>query len=285
MASASSSSFQNEQDEVTIALAKKESAEHLEGMAELREWSDSRSLRAEAFAPSEAPEERDGEVWKTIHFVRHGQGFHNVMADVFFAAGREWEQFVRSPENPYVMPELLDAPLTHKGREQASALRSVVRNLDDRSRPELVVCSPNCRALQTALLAFDDDDDRVEFLAHETAREETGVHVCDRRRPTSQQAREFPRVDFGLLESEEDVVFDERRRETKREVGARAYRLLEWLHDERPETRCLAVASHSGWLFTLFNGVVDCGGDESLRQWFHTGEMRTVRIRFTRRST
>jgi len=29
---------------------------------------------------------------KVVHFVRHGQGFHNLMADIASSQGREWVQ-------------------------------------------------------------------------------------------------------------------------------------------------------------------------------------------------
>lgn len=45
------------------------------------------------------------------------------------------------------MAEILDAPLTEKGRQQALALQPSVEDMKD--KPELVVFSPNCRALQT----------------------------------------------------------------------------------------------------------------------------------------
>ena len=51
-------------------------------------------------------------------------------------------------------------------------------------------------------------------------REETGVHICDKRRPKSQQEKEFPMVDFSLIQ-EEDVIFRSDRRESKMEVGDR----------------------------------------------------------------
>jgi hypothetical protein len=89
---------------------------------------------------------------------------------------------------------------------------------------------------------------------------------------------EFPQVDFSLLEHEEDLVYREDRRESKLEVGERIYTFLEWLA-ERPEQH-VGVASHSGWLLTMFNAVVDCGGDESLLDWWHTGEMRSVKLEF-----
>ena len=144
------------------------------------------------------------------------------------------------------------------------------------SQPELVLFSPNCRALQTGLLVFEHLIGKVPFLAHEMAREENGVHYCDKRRPKSRQEKEFPQIDFSLLETEEDEIFSETRRETKLQVGGRIYKFLEWL-SKRPEQH-VGVTSHSGWLLTVFNGVCEC--DESLKGWFHTGEMRSVKLAF-----
>jgi broad specificity phosphatase PhoE len=260
--------------DVTLALAKKESAEHLHGMSELYESMQSRPLCIKAFALSVAP---TGDNVKTVHFVRHGQGFHNLMADIACASGRTWTQFSHTPENPYVMPEILDAPLTEKGRQQALVLQPKVRAFEE--QPELIVLSPNCRALQTGSIVFEHLIGTVPFLAHEMVREESGVHSCDKRRPKSRQEMEFPMIDFSFIETEEDSIFDEERRESKLEVGERIYTFLEWL-SSRPETN-IGVASHSGWLLTLFNGI--CESDESLKAWWQTGEMRSVRLEFSKR--
>ena len=93
-------------------------------------------------------------------------------------------------------------------------LQPVVQKLKD--LVELVVLSPNCRALQTGVIVFQHLVGNVPFIAHEMVREENGVHVCDKRRATSLQQQEFPMVDFSLLETEEDVIFRDDRRETKR---------------------------------------------------------------------
>ena len=174
------------------------------------------------------------------------------------------------------MPEILDAPLTDKGRRQARILQPAIKSFAD--QPQLIALSPNCRALQTGLIAFEHliAKNDVPFIAHEMAREENGVHVCDKRRPTSQQKQEFPQVDFSLLESEEDIIFRNDRRETKLEVGERIYRFMEWLFEKRSEEH-IGVASHSGWLLTVFNGVCTCHND--LKKWFHTGEMRSVKVK------
>lgn len=264
-------------NEETLALAKKESAEHMHGMKELFDSMRQRSLIVKAYALDD-PSAPDGDNVKTVHFVRHGQGFHNLMADIASKEGRKWEQYSLKPENPYIMPEIYDAPLTEKGRQQALKLQSVVEGLEN--QPELVVLSPNCRALQTGVLVFENllsFDKKVPFISHEMAREETGVHICDKRRPKSRQAKEFPQVDFSLLETEEDVIFRPEQRDSKAEVGERIYKFMEWL-SQRPEKH-VGVASHSGWLLTVFNGVCD-SQDEKLKEWFQTGEMRSVKLEF-----
>lgn len=261
-------------DEVTLALAKIEAAEHFHGMQELYDEMRLRPLRIKVF-PLDHQLPGDSNV-KVVHFVRHGQGFHNLMADLYHGAGRKWTQYTHSEDNPYIMPEITDAPLTDKGRQQAAALQETVRGLDD--QPELVVLSPNCRALQTGVIVFDHlREKNIPFIAHEMVREENGVHVCDKRRPVRLSSREFPMVDFSLLEDDEDTIFRDDRRENKMEIGERIYKFFEFLHTR--EEKHVGVASHSGWLMTVFNGVCECN-DQSLKEWFQTGEMRSVQVVF-----
>jgi broad specificity phosphatase PhoE len=259
---------------VTLELAKKESAEHMEGMHEVYQILRDRPLIIKAYALDDPQAPATA---KTVHFVRHGQGFHNLMADLARAAGTEWEQYSQTAENPYIQPEILDAPLTEKGRQQALQLQAVVESLAH--PPELVICSPNCRALQTGLLAFESLVGQAPFMAHEMVREETGVHVCDKRRPVTRQRAEFPQIDFTLLETDDDdPLFQDDRRESKLQVAQRIYEFMEWLA-QRPE-KYVAVNSHSGWLLTLFNGVVSGDCDPKLKAWFQTGEMRSVKLEF-----
>ena len=274
-----------EHNAITLALAKKESAQHVKGIDQVYKAMRQKPLLVQAYALNDttAPSSSSpyGPNVKLCHFLRHGQGFHNLMADMASAQGRDWTQFEISPENPYVMPEIVDAPLTQKGRIQARAVQPIVRQFEH--QPELIVLSSQCRAIQTGLIAFEElaKHESVPFLAHEMLREETGVHVCDRRRPKSQQMLDFPRVNFDLVLDEEDALFLEDRRETKMEVGKRVYSFLEWL-EKRDET-VVSIASHSGWLLTLFNGVVEC--DDALKKWFQTGELRSVKLVFDRSET
>ena len=77
------------QSEITLQLAKKEHAEHMEGMDEAAANMIKRPLIVKAYALDD-PNAPTGENVKTCHFVRHGQGFHNLMADVATSQGRTW---------------------------------------------------------------------------------------------------------------------------------------------------------------------------------------------------
>ena len=89
---------------------------------------------------------------------------------------------------------------------------------------------------------------------------------------------QFPAVDYSLLETEDDFFFgDGTRRESWEAIAARAANFVRWLRD-RPETR-IAVASHSVFLLTVFNAVVE-GHSEAERAFFGTGEMRTTLMTF-----
>lgn len=261
--------------------ASHEKAEHMQGMEQVVSAMRQKPLQIYAYSIENAPIKSNHPL-KTVHFVRHGQGFHNLMADLAREQGREWVQNVKSKDNPYTTPEIVDAPLTEKGRQQALLLQSHVEQLPQ--APQLVVLSPNCRALQTGLLAFESllptapgERGHAPFIAHEMVREEHGVHCCDQRRSVSRQSREFPFVDFSLLETDEDTLFQEDARETKVQVGERVYQFMEWLY-ERTEDH-VAVSSHSAWLLTVFNGV--CQSEENkLKEWFLTGEMRSVVLEF-----
>lgn len=277
----SSSSFEGEV--LPNHTGSHEQAEHMLGMAQVASAMRQKPLQIHAYSLDNAPYKSTNiNPLKTVHFVRHGQGFHNLMADVAREQGQTWTSNVKSSENPYTRPELVDAPLTGTGRLQALLLQNRVDQLPH--APELVVLSPLCRALQTGVLVFESllptepgTAGKAPFVAHEMVREEHGVHCCDQRRSVSQQSREFPYVDFSFLESDHDALFSDNVRETKGQIGERVYRFMEWL-SERPE-RHVAVTSHSAWLLTVFNGVCHCE-EKSLKEWFSTGEMRSVVLEF-----
>ena len=287
-----------------------------------------RSVRfvAEAWSPSAAaarPREGDQML---LHFIRHGQGFHNAAADraremggSFPSGTPDAETVMTMPDgktycSPYKRPEMIDPPLTQSGRDQAAALQVRTRELS----VDFVVVSPLCRATLTGLLAFkhavpvpllplasiskasmaarivlpglplSDSTTaggarKIPFVAHEMAREHIGVHTCDQRRSIDDIKFDFPSVDYSLIESNDDVLWTAETRESTANQSRRGHALLQWIAaavDEYGSHREVAVATHSSWLLTLFQTVleIDTEASPGLTSWFATGEMRSVMV-------
>jgi hypothetical protein len=75
---------------------------------------------------------------KIIHFIRHGQGYHNVAGEVQYKS--------------YKSEEWFDAHLTQEGWKQATQLHAHLRAVN--LCPDLVIVSPLMRALETAVAVF-----------------------------------------------------------------------------------------------------------------------------------
>ena len=226
---------------------------------------------------------------KLIHFQRHGQGYHNLIGEMYREMlGRAIDLDDPNPAtNPFVRPELLDSPLTEKGRLECAERRSQAALLN----PQLIVVSPLQRALQTATLSFashcnkGDEDDcgmvpQKQWMAHEGVREQMGLLLCNKRRSVSDLQPEFPHVDFSAMpHNADDLSWDPNQRESPREETERIYNFLTDFVMTRPEQE-IAIVGHSAWLFTMCNAVVDCGDDDLLRSLFQTSEIRSMRLSF-----
>mmetsp|Transcript_2091 Transcript_2091/g.4467 ORF Transcript_2091/g.4467 Transcript_2091/m.4467 type:complete len:247 (+) Transcript_2091:318-1058(+) len=219
----------------------------------------------------------------------------------------------RSSRSPYLLPELVDPPLTALGIEDAKRLRSIAPQLPN---PALLVVSPLRRATQTILIGFGDllaqnrqvpttadtpaamgrARAQIPVVAHEDCREQIGVHMCDRRFPKEDLEAEFgSSVDYSLIRDAPrdapgakgggggggDPRWQADRRETYPEMAERAWFFLEWLRS-RPEGE-IVVGTHSAFLMCLFNVVLqvgngddDDGDKEGLATFFKTGELRST---------
>jgi len=207
-----------------------------------------------------------GENSKIIHFIRHGQGFHNSLNDlckVYDIKGRL---------NPYNIAENFDPPLTEIGRQQARALQPYAKT----TSPELVVVSPMSRALMTSNLAYAHLIGTVPFVAHEGCKEKSHGNACDYRRSTDEAKEDFPNVDFSMVVPE-DPLLATLHEEDDHEVSQRAYDFMLWLRSRKEKE--IVVSTHSAWLFAVFNAVLQCDPPE-LGEWFANGELRTVQVTF-----
>ena len=219
-------------------------------------------------------------VTKTIHFQRHGQGYHNVICEMWRELGKPVDLDSQDPIlNPMKRLEVMDAPLTEIGRQQCLARTAQASQLN----PQIVVVSPLLRTLQTAELSFSAHrKNGIPWVAHEKCREDLGVLVCNQRQRTSQIQSVYPKVDFSLLVDEHDVLFLPNRHETSLEKANRVYDFLLYLRD-LPQTE-IAVVTHSAWLFNMCNAVMDIP-DDSLSSWFLTSEIRSMQVSFSSSNT
>jgi hypothetical protein len=218
---------------------------------------------------------------KIIHFQRHGQGYHNLIGEMYREMlGRSINIDDKDPsKNPFIREETLDSPLTEKGRLECAARRTEASLLN----PQVVIVSPLHRAIQTSILSFADHMPVIKWIAHEGAREQLGWLQCNKRRPLAQTKLEFPNVDFSeMMETgDEDCLWHPTERESPKQETERIYKFLTEFIMDRPEQE-LAVVGHSAWLFTMCNAVVDCGDDDLLKSLFQTSEIRSMRLSFFR---
>lgn len=215
---------------------------------------------------------------KKVHFIRHGEGFHNV-AQKEWRADPSWDGHSEpyttdnDPEGRYI-----DPCLTPKGESEAKQLQP---RCAAAPTPEILVVSPMRRAMQTGLCAYEAmiKSGELKVVANELAHERSGVkrkHTCDQRSDTPILIAEFPEVDFSEVESEKDPLWNGGDGcESIDALAERACRFIAYL-SRRPEH--VAVAAHSQLLLSSINAAMD--GEEEASKWFVTGEMRTLLIRF-----
>jgi hypothetical protein len=134
---------------------------------------------------------------KIIHFQRHGQRYHNLIGEMFREMlGKSINTDDKDPQrNPFIREETIDSPLTENGRLECVARRTEASLLS----PEVVIVSPLHRAIQTSILSFADHIPQVKWIAHEGAREQLGLLMCNKRRVLSATEMEFSNVDFSEM--------------------------------------------------------------------------------------
>jgi broad specificity phosphatase PhoE len=222
---------------------------------------------------------------KVIHFVRHGEGHHNLLAKQI---GRK----------AYMDPSVFDPKLTDTGKLQAAALQDEILNLclNDMHSIDCIVFSPMQRALMTGAIACKKifstygKKSLPKMIVLECVRERYGVHICDSRRPIDVIEKEYPDIDFTNIEYIEDKLHDEKIRETHEHLIERGYEFLDWLQNQDDSIKSVLVFSHSSYLMNMFNAVLkfeqtdeehnDIETISTLKKWFNTGEMKSVKIEF-----
>ncbi|OQR92156.1 phosphoglycerate mutase family, partial [Thraustotheca clavata] len=182
---------------------------------------------------------------KIVYWVRHAEGYHNAAERLY---GTEtWDASISK------LDEYLDASLNEFGMSDAYN-RSIAMALERQDGMPLdrIIVSPLKRTLQTAHLIFRLNDTQsslpiVPIVAMESCRETLGVHTCDKRSQKSVMMKAFPKVDWSLIENDEDILWTSHHRETNQEIQFRCHQFLNEMFDTF-EDKHIAVVSHAGFI-------------------------------------
>lgn len=204
---------------------------------------------------------------KIVHFVRHGQGFHNkLVLDIGYGCQCNTDNPIA--DCPYKNEEITDAKLTEMGKSEATKVQKFLAENDNISI-DYVLTSPLSRAAETGIIALSHNKyQNITWKSLEVLREQYGVHVCDKRRSKSYLSKTFANIDISHIESENDTWFDENERESREHLAERIQRFLEFA--KNVEENNIAVFTHSSFLFTMSG------------EWFKTGELRSFAIAFNK---
>lgn len=235
---------------------------------------------------------------KVLYLLRHGEAGHNVWRKAEFDAGRT--PTAKRHNADLVPAELHDPRLTSKGEADARLAAVMARGLPT---PEVIVTSPMRRAVQTALIAFDEAVSAgVPVVAHELCREAwigSDPSIWDSRLARGALLEEFPQVDYtrhvfeeedpptgpvGALGGKEiddplwwwcDTPYGWSHRGFDEAIVAEhAHAFLAWLMARSERT--IAVASHSHFLMALCHAGLDA--TFASPQVLYTGELRAVAV-------
>jgi broad specificity phosphatase PhoE len=251
-----------------------------------------RAARGHTVARASLSLPKDGKPAKLVHFVRHGQGIHNLYAANCEKQGQRCRCMSHNDHTncPYTEEWLRDPALTDLGKQQAEALQQQTKLMEQTKAVEVVLVSPMRRTLETAVLAFGGRSNgsahfepMVACEACREAREMVPIHICDHRGAIDPS--DWPGVAFDGLPGLDDTPMpmpttqpDGTTQSGYDQLAERCVHFVEQLQ-ALPEGK-IGVVTHSGFLFALFNAVMECD-DPMLESSFHTGELRSVHLTFT----
>ena len=242
-------------------------------------------------------------VTKRIHFIRHGEGYHNV---AFKQGTLTWpwepkeEEGVTHTLDQHPDYSYVDTVLTDEGENQAISLQDyIAQNCENCT---ILILSPMRRASQTGLLAFTKEiqalgktrNNPLKVVVKEEAHESFSAHPCDMRLNLKdlrtffyeENAEKYGNIlensglklDYasqGLKES--DPFWDNGlKREDRIACAKRGCKLLKWIYDI--DDKEVAIAAHAGYLRAIFESVIE--NKSGTNTTFLNGEIKTCDVTF-----
>jgi len=166
---------------------------------------------------------------KLIYLIRHGVAQHN-------------DNFLKYGKQTFYDPKFKDTHLTSIGELQSKRLNSEWTNIDD---VELVLISPLYRTLQTANNIFMNKD--IQMLSLEDLREyPMGKHTCNMRSNRKILKNDFPNINFNLLVSDSDILWDPNTEESITSLEYRIEKIKEFIKNRTEDKIC--IISHTAFI-------------------------------------
>ena len=186
---------------------------------------------------------------KNIYLIRHGLAKHNL-------------NYLLFGEDAYIGEENIDTHLVEEGIKQAETLGKTWDNINN---IDYVLVSPLTRTLQTAQHIFKNI--KVPIVACEELKEfPQGIHTCSKRIEKSKLKENFPFVDFSLIRSEKDEMWNPERKETEQELSERVDIVRNFIKTLRVEN--IAVVSHSTFIMKYYYQKISEEHDDELKHCF-----------------
>jgi broad specificity phosphatase PhoE len=216
-------------------------------------------------------------LFKTIHFLRHGQAQHNINAERMKKEGCSHDAFLKAMQTD----DQFDAALTALGVEQARVASTTAAPQRVAPTLNLVVASPLSRAIDTADLVFPAHTATCSRVCLEPIREINGWLVNAKRMRRSELAAKYPAWEFSQLSTEEDVQWAAHGDilESHESTQARAYETLQWLW-ARPEQN-IALVGHGGIFGLLTNDHAHIKSEPGVGARFENCELRSCKLYLT----
>lgn len=176
---------------------------------------------------------------KILYCVRHGESIH-------------YKQFFKYGSSSYYDKLYKDSKLTDRGHEQSNNLST----WDKINKIDLVITSPQYRALQTTSNIFQDHLGSKKIIALESVREyPLSFQKCNQRSKKSLLKKDFIHINFDNIKTDEDNIWSKDKSESLISLENRVGDFLNFIKNRPEKTICLI--SHDLFINKLvYNNII-----------------------------
>jgi broad specificity phosphatase PhoE len=188
---------------------------------------------------------------KHLYFIRHGLSEHNVL-------------FKNFGKRIFYDKRYYDTKLVGQGIEESLQLG---KTWDKINNIDIVFCSSLSRTIQTAINIFQDTNTKIYAL--DIIKEfPQGLHTCNKRSDLSLLKKTYPRVDFSLIDQENDTMWSDTKEEDIQLLNKRIHDFKIFLN-KREETN-IAIVGHNSFMGQMLFQKLSLveNGDKELKHCF-----------------